>query len=270
MQIDPFFQVPQHAVMTSLGEAQLPLLFKEGDYSIFLFVVSKRKVESLLQGTGLRPAVTFGNRTFVALVMGHYSITSYKPFRFASLAISVERQFGFRPTSPWKEIFSRPDHRHMGFYFLNSLLDNQDMVTMGKEIWGFPHSFGGIQLAIEESRVRSLVECAHTRKTLFGLDSAGLRFWRMSALEFTMFSVRGNHILRTLFNTRCNLDLSLPLRFRLRLGDGQHPMVENLRLLGLDNRRPLLCLNTHQFQGRIHEGSVVENLDDAPPQSSSL
>jgi len=268
MQIDPFFQVPQHAVMTSLGEAQLPLLFKEGDYSIFLFVVSKRKVESLLRGTGLRPAITFGNRTFAALVLGHYSITSYKPFRFASLAISAERQFGFRPTSPWKEIFSRADQRHTGFYFLNSLLDNQDMVTMGKEIWGFPHSFGDIQLAIENSRIRSHVECAHSRKTLFGLDSLGLRLWRMSALEFTMFSVRGRQILRTLFNTRCTLDMSLPLQFRLRLGDSPHPIVQNLRLLGLDNRRPLLCFSTHQFQGRIHEGSVVENLDDAPRSSS--
>ena len=269
MQIDPFFQVPQHAVMTSLGPAQLPLMFKEGDYSIFLFVVSKHKVESLLQGTGLRPAVTFGNRTFAALILGHYSITSFKPFRFASLAISTEREFGFRPTSPWKEIFSRADHRHMGFYFLNCLLDNQEMVTMGREIWGFPQSFSNIQLAIEASRSRSHVECAHTRKSLFGLDSVGLRFWRMSALEFTMFSVRGNQILRTLFNTRCDLDMSFPLRFRLHLGDGQHPMVQNLRLLGLDKRRPFVCLSTNQFQGRIHEGSVVENLDEAPPSLAS-
>ena len=50
MQIDPFFQVPQRSVNTSMGAVEVPVLYKEGDYSIALFCTLRERVEALLAG----------------------------------------------------------------------------------------------------------------------------------------------------------------------------------------------------------------------------
>ncbi len=71
MQIDPFFQVPQRSVNTSMGAVEVPVLYKEGDYSIALFCTLRERVEALLAGTSFVPAMTFGRYAIVGLVMAN-------------------------------------------------------------------------------------------------------------------------------------------------------------------------------------------------------
>jgi hypothetical protein len=262
MQIDPFFQVAQHPIEIPSGTAYLPVFLKEGDYSIFLFLVDNHKVSSLLQNTRLKSAITVGNKTFVALLMGHYTSCSVRPFRFAGLAVAVEREQGFRPVSPWKEIFSRADRRHMGFHFIDCTVDSVEMLAVGKQAWGYALSMANIDYSLEKSIIQSHVQCTHSNQTLFNLHYHGFRFWRIKSMDYTMFSIRDQQIIRSHFPTRCTFDTGIPLAFRLQAGDSNHSMVRNITTLGLDRKRPLLCLSTNYFQGRIDEGSAVENLQD--------
>ncbi|AUM12128.1 hypothetical protein [Ketobacter alkanivorans] len=261
MQIDPFFQIPQHTLETPSGPAELPILLKEGDYSVFLFMVDKPLVDELLQRTGLRPAMNLGKKTFLALVMGHYSSCSVAPFSFVSLAVSVEREQGFRPTSPWRELFSRADRRHMGFHFLSCPVDNVRLSSVGKLAWGFPHSVSHISYRQEGSSIQAVARCAESNETFLQVRSKSLPFFRIDSMDFTMFSVLDNKIIRTLFPTRCKFTLNVPISFKLRTGDSQHPMSNIIRKLNLENKKPFLCLSTPCFQGRIDTGIVVEDLD---------
>lgn len=260
MQIDPFFQVPQHPIQTSMGTVNLPVLFKEGDYCIALFTAPRKRVEALLEGTSFAPAMTLGPFATVGLVMAKHSICSEEPYSVASFAIPVSRLQGFQPVSPWRELFFRPDQRHMGFYMLNSQVNNLRMSVAGAEVWGHPKCTSNIELNLDKSRMDCRVDCMTKGTHLMRFSGKGFRFWSIPAMGFNLFSIRGNQVIRAILEVRSSFTVHLPIGFKLTLGDQDHPVINPLRELGLNGRRPLVVLSSNRFQGRLHEGVVIEDL----------
>lgn len=262
MQIDPFFQVPQHCVNTSKGPVELPVLYKEGDYSIALFCTLRKSVEAQLAGTSFVPAMTFGHYAVVGLVMANFTLCSEAPYCMTSLAIPVSRQQGFRPVSPWRELFSKADQRHMGFYLVNCTSSSPHMAAVSREIWGHPKSHSIVSMALNKASLNCRVECAERRQTLLQFKGTGLRFWKVRPISFTMFSILGNQVMRSILDTRAPYNVHIPYGFRLQLGV-DHPSTRPFRKLGLDGKRPLAVMSTSYFQGRFNEGVAIEELSAA-------
>lgn len=260
VQIDPFFQIPQHTIATSVGDVQVPVLYKEGDYSIVLFVVKRSKLPELLDGTNMTPAWVMGDRAIVAMVMADFTLCSIKPYRMLSLAIPVVRQQGFQPISPWKEVFSKPDHRHMGFYLTSCPVDSTHMCRVGSEIWGHPKSPANIDFTLKGNKLDCTVQCAHSGHDVMRFAGKGTRFFRIPSLSFTMFSLVKNQLMRSLLNTRGMFNVHLPMGFKLEVSDSDHPLAQQMHYLGLNNRTPLVVLSTEHYQGRFHEGATVEQV----------
>ncbi|MBA53609.1 MAG: hypothetical protein CMK89_04075 [Pseudomonadales bacterium] len=264
MQIDPFFQVPQRTMETSSGPVEVPVLYKEGDYSVALFCTRLHRAQALLRNTSLRPAMTFGDYAIVSLVMARFTHCSESGYSIAALAVPVSRCQGFQPVSPWRELFSRPDQRHMGFYLVNCPTDSLRMMHVGRELWGHPKTPAHIDLQLEKSGLLCKVECMETQQPLFEFSGWGPKVWKMRPLGFNMFSILNNQMMRSILETSSPFDVHLPLSFRLKLGAGDHPTTRPMRKLGLDGKRPLAVISTNLFQGRFNEGVVIEELGQEP------
>ena len=70
---DLFFAGPQHEVMLSAGKTLLPCHFKEVHYCLALFRTSREALDKILSGTGLVPALRWGNQYVVALGLIRYT-----------------------------------------------------------------------------------------------------------------------------------------------------------------------------------------------------
>lgn len=262
MQIDPFFQVPQHPVHTSVGMVNLPVMFKEGDYSLALFGTRRERVEALLEDTSFVPAMTLGPFALVALVMANFNICSEAPYSIAASAVPVSRRDGFQPISPWRELFNRPDQRHMGFYQLNCPINNLRMMSVGAEVWGHPKTPADIHFELNRDSMNCSVHCMHENRPLMQFAGRGRRFWRIAPMGFNIFSIRNQQVIRSILDTRSPYNVHLPFGYRLTLGDCDHPAINPLRQLGLDGKRPLVLLSSDQFQGRFNEGTVIEEMGE--------
>ncbi|HVL02260.1 MAG TPA: acetoacetate decarboxylase family protein [Dongiaceae bacterium] len=256
MQIDPFFQVPQHTHPTSAGEVQLPLLFKEADAVLAMFLCDLDRVKQQLEGTGLEPALVIGRQAIVILAIYDFLQSTIGPYRSVPLTIPVWRDKGFRPISPWRELFQRADKRHMGYYMVSAATNTALSYTTGRELWGFPKHMARIDYQQQRSRLGCRVYVGDEPLLEFG----GIGFpisWNMQ-LDSNMFSIRQDQLLRTLVNTRGRFRAYFPMGYRLHVGDREHPFTQTARVLGLHGKRPLAVVTSSDYQGRMDEGAVVE------------
>lgn len=260
IQIDPFFQVPLYSQDFSRGEIQLPILIKDCSTVYCQFLTHKDRVEELLKGKPLDPVFVFGSRALVGIAIYENHQSTVGEHMNMDLVIPVTRQNGFKRPSSWQEIRMSGDRRHMGFYVTDSALDNPVMVSAGKEVWGYPKFMAQLFSRNKGSRLYSECNDFDGRKGIVRFSGFGPRVMRFPAIDLTMFSLKGNELLRSLINTRGSFYLHWPLGFRLQVGDSDHPMAQRLRFLGLDNARPLVVFSSEDYQARMNAGVTVDIL----------
>lgn len=260
IQIDPFFQVPLYSQDFSRGEVQLPILVQDGNALYCQFFAPRDRVSELLQNKPLDPAFVFGKKALVGLVVYEHLQTTVGRYTNMNLVIPVNRQTGFKRPSSWQEIRMNGDRRHMGFHVTDSTLNNPVMLAAGREIWGYPKSLAQLSARFDGARIHAECNDFDGRHGIARLVGYGPRLMRFPSLELTMFTFKGNELLRSLINTRGHFQLHWPFGFRLQVGDSRHPLAERLRFLGLDNARPFAVFSCTDYQARMNAGVTVDIL----------
>jgi hypothetical protein len=72
------------------------------------------------------------------------------------------------------------------------------------------------------------------------------------------YSFRDGKKLRTEVKVRGRMNLYLQQSLKIAIGDSDHPMARDLRLLGLDGKKPLIVMDSDKFQSVFGEGVVVD------------
>ena len=260
IQIDPFFQVPLYTQDFSRGEIQLPILIKDSTAVYCQFVAPREKVANLLRDKPLDPAFVLGSKALVGLTVQANHQSTVGTHVNMDLVIPVTRQTGFKRPSSWQEIRMSGDRRHMGFYVSDSALDSPVMLSAGREVWGYPKFMAQMLTRFKGAQLYSECNDFDGRKGIVRLTGFGPRLFRVPSIDLTMFSLKGNELLRSLVNTRGSFHLHWPLGFRLQVGDSDHPMAQRLRYLGLDNARPLVVFSCDDYQARMNAGVTVDIL----------
>ncbi len=264
MHIDPFFQVPQHTVATSVGNVDVPIFVQEGDYCIAFFLVRRERLLPLLASTELKPSLNIGKYSMIALGMADFTHCSEDPFRMVAASVPVHRNHGPQPRSIFKEFFAKQDHRYTGFYTFGGHADNGRMGEIGAEIWGLPKGVGPVGFDLEGGQVNCDVRCAYTGEDVMSFSGKGGRFLQMDAISYHAFSINEGNLFRSLINNKGQFHLHMPLGYRLRVGSGNQQLAQQLRWLGLDGSRPLIMLCADNYQCRFHEGAVVQQISTIP------
>lgn len=262
IQIDPFFQVPLYTQDFSRGEVQLPILVKDASVMYCQFVAPRDRVTELLKDKPLDPAFVLGNKALVGVTIHLNHQTTVGSLVCMDLVIPVTRQTGFKRPSSWQEIRMSGDRRHMGFHIIDSALDSPVMLSAGREVWGYPKFMAQLFARFKGSQFYTECNEFDGRKGIARISGFGPRLFRIPSIDLTMFSLKGNELLRSLINTRGSFHLHWPFGFRLQVGDSEHSMAQRLRFLGLDNARPLIVFSCDDYQARMNAGVTVDILRD--------
>ncbi|MFP5430326.1 MAG: acetoacetate decarboxylase family protein [Gammaproteobacteria bacterium] len=256
---DPFFLVPRHAVGTSEGRVELPILYYDTSALFAFFMVDRTRVENLLAGTGLVPALTVGGLALAAVACFEYRETSVGVYNEVGICVAVTRQGEAQALGGWKDLLAtlqQPEMRHVAFHILDLPVTTAAANAAGREIWGFPKFVTDIPFDLQGREVSCQVMVPGTAEPLMTLSGQMGPSIPAAPLSLALVSLHKGHLCRSTVNVRGGTRLALPGSVRLEVGRG-HDMAERLGALGLDKARPLALMWTHAFQSRLNAGVEI-------------
>jgi hypothetical protein len=254
---DAFFAQPQREVLLSVGKTLLPCYFRKVHYTVALFKTRKEALEKILAGTDLIPALKWGGHYMVALGLIRYTDSDLGAYDEVILSVPSIPANGKRPFSNWADLVGPLANRRVGQYIFHIPVTSTFSEAAGRELWGYPkivaqikHDFnpGGIDSSVRDSSGKLILRC-----------SGHLGFSIPSIpLSLITYSVRDAKKLRTEVKVRGGMNFYLRQSVRLEVGDSDHPMARDLRLLGLEGNRPLMLMDSDKFQSVFGEGVAID------------
>lgn len=250
-----FFDVPRTSRITSEGPVDLPILYHDVTNVIALLDASLLGVRTVLEGTGLEPAMVVGDRAIVGLSFYEYRRTSVGVYNEVGTAIFVVRRGEPRPRYGWADLFVAPRRRRIAAYVLDLPVTTAAACAAGREIWGYPKFITPIPFRAEGRDIDAAVEDPEGHGRIVGISGQLGRGLPAPSLDLMTYTFLDGVLIRTHVDVRGHVTLHAPGTTRITVGDSPHRMAENLRTLGLDGARPRLVMKTDRFQSLLHEGS---------------
>ena len=255
----PFFQVPRQRVQTSQGAVELPILYYDTSTLNAFFLVDKAKVEAVLKGTGLSPALTIGGMALVALACFEYRDTSVGVYNEVGVAAAVTRNGEALPLGGWRDLLAtlrQPEERRVAFHIIDLPVTTAAANAAGREIWGYPKFVTEIPFTLNGRHFHCAVKTPEGG-TLMQLTGRMGPSFPTAPLSLTLLSLRDGEMVRATVNVRGASKMALPGSLKLTVPDSRHPMAQRMHALGLDGAEPFAVNWTHDFQSRLNAGVVV-------------
>lgn len=250
---DPFFQVPRTSKNTTLGNVELPIYFLDASNVIAIFRADEDGVTELLEGSGLSCALSVAGKPLVFISLYEYRDSSVGAYNEVGIAIPVIPKGVKKPISNFLDLLSSTDDSKIGWHIVNLPVTTERANAAGKEIWGYPKFVAEIPFKLDKHSFCSEVKGPQNESImqLSGKLNLGIK---APALSGVTYSHLNNKLLRSTVNARGNYRAYLTHQLRLIIGNSSHNMAENLRILGLDNARPISVLACQNFQSRLSDG----------------
>jgi Acetoacetate decarboxylase (ADC) len=249
-----FFSGPQKEVAISAGTTFLPCHFRKVHYTVCLFPVEKELVMQRLAGTGLLPALKFGNRFMVAVGLIGYEdsdLGKYNEVIVAIPSIPVEMK---KPFSSWLDLIRSSDKRKVGQHILHIPVNSEFSRAAGNELWGYPKIVAPVEHDFNSSSLHSKVFDPVSKELIVEIKGK-LGFGIPSIpLSLITYSFVDEKMMKTKVKVRGMMKVRLNHGLKLRVGFSNHPMANDLRMLGLDGKKPFLVMDTDKFQSVFYEG----------------
>ncbi len=254
----PFFAVPRTTLETSEGPAEFPILYYDTSVVVALFMVDREAADAEVRAQGLRLAMTRGSSS-VAFIAGYdYRVTSIGPYYEVGLAIPVvpaDARAGGRWQQTLRDVDSQG--RDLGYHVLHLPVSTATADAAGREVWGLPKFVTSMDVRHSGRDVLVRVDDPAGGEPIMELSGRAGIGVPAPSLPIVLYSYLDDAMLRTTVNVRGGNTLRAGGGVQLRIGDSTHPMAETLRRLGLDGKRPLSLLTTHDFQSRLNLGTPI-------------
>ncbi|MEI7891817.1 MAG: acetoacetate decarboxylase family protein [Myxococcales bacterium] len=240
-----FFEVPRTTYRTAEGAVEVPILYYDVSTLTAFFLVPRANAVTALDGTGLEPGLAFGQRALVALSFYEYRDTSVGVYNEVGTAVFAAR---------------RGERRHWltpAVWVVDLPVTTAAAYAAGREIWGYPKFVTTIGFQLHGRDFEGVVDSPSGRgpiMTLAGRMGLGVP---APALSFDTYTRQGGTLLRTHIDVRGMNKAHRGGTLRVKLGTSTHKMVDNLRMLGLDEARPVVVLQTDRFQSKLHAGMAI-------------
>jgi len=254
---DPFFQTKTTKRKTSQGMVDLPILYFDTSNVLAFFLCDTNKVTRMLRGTHLKPGLSVGNRTVVAISFYEYRKTTVGVYNEVGVAIPVLHYTDRAPLGGITDLYSATESRKLGFHVLDLPVTTEMANAAGRELWGYPKFVTDISFQLGGGCFHSKVQDPDSGQTILSIDGRVGLGVNVPPLSPVTYSRRKDTELRTTVNVRGDVKLSYPWGMKLTVGNSQHIMAKNLRALGLENARPISLMSTDKFQSRLNEGIEI-------------
>lgn len=252
-----FFSEPQRAVSISAGTTFLPCFFRKVHYTVCLFSTGKEQVTQLLQSTGLLPALKWGGKYVVAMGLIRYHDSDLGQYNEMILSIPSIPEGIKPPLSSWLDLVGSLDGRKVGQHIIHIPVTSEFSRAAGNELWGYPKIVAPVEHEFSSSSLHSKVFDPQSNELIaevkgklgFGIPSIPLSLITYSFVEGKM--------MRTKVKVRGMMKLRLNHGLQLHIGSSTHAMANDLRMLGLDGKKPFLVMDTEKFQSVFYTGEIV-------------
>jgi hypothetical protein len=254
-----FFSEPQREISISAGTTLLPCHFLKVHYTVCLFKTSKEILLQKLEGTGLLPALKWGKDYMLAIGLIRYDDCDLGQYNEVIVAIPSIPEGMKKPLSSWIDLMRSLNSRKVGQHIIHIPVTNEFSRAAGNELWGYPKIVAPVEHEFNISSLHSKVFDPVSNELImevkgplgFGIPSIPLSLLTYSFIDGLMYKT--NVKVRGAMKLRLNHDLYL------HIGSSTHPMANDLRLLGLDGKKPFLVMDTEKFQSVFYEAELVSH-----------
>lgn len=253
---DPFFRVPTTIRPTSEGPVELPIRYWDVTAIVAVFAAPRAGAEAILEGTGLEPGLSLGERVGVAMAFYEYRDTSVGTYNEVGTSIFAVRR-GERARLGHADLLLPPRRRTVGAYVVDLPVTTAAANAAGREIWGYPKFVTQIPLTLRGRALDTSVRDPNDGSPIVRL--AGRLGWAVPTppLSIMTYTRLDGALIRTHVDVRGWMLAHAPGSARLEVGSSKHGMAERLRTLGLEGAVPRLVAVTDRFQSLLWPGETV-------------
>jgi hypothetical protein len=253
-----FFSEQQHEVSFSAGTTFLPCHFRKVHYTVCLFSTTKQVLQQKLNGTGLLPSLQWGSKYIIALGLIRYDDCDLGQYNEMIVSIPAIPQNAKPPLSSWLDLVGSLEKRKVGQHIIHIPVTSEFSRAAGYELWGYPKITAPVEHVFHPSYLHSKV-FDPVSKELIAEVKGRLGFGIPSIpLSLITYSFIDGRLMKTKVKVRGMMKLRLNHGLRLRVGLSNHPMANDLRMLGLDGKKPFLVMDTEKFQSVFYEGEFID------------
>ncbi len=236
----------------------LPCFFRIVHYTVCLFKANKEVALERLNGTGLIPALKFGNSYMIAVGLIRYDDCDLGKYNEVILAIPSVPVDIKPPFSSWLNLFGSLEKRKVGQHIIYIPVTSEFSRAAGQDLWGYPKIVAPVEHVFSSKALHSTVHDPLSKELImevkgelgFGIPSIPLSLITYSFVDGKLFKTPVK--VRGMMKLRLNHDL------HLHVGSSAHPMANDLRLLGLDGKKPMLVMDTEKFQSVFYKGDFFD------------
>lgn len=252
-----FFSQPQREFSISAGTTLLPCHFRKVHYTVCLYKTNKEAVLQKLKGTGLLPALKWGKHYMVAIGLVRYDDCDLGTYNEVIVAIPSIPVGVKKPLSSWLDLIGSLDNRKVGQHIIHIPVTSDFSRAAGNELWGYPKIVAPVENEFNSLSLHSKVFDPVNNELIMEMKGA-LGFGIPSIpLSLITYSFMNGQLFKTNVKVRGAMKLRLNHDLHLHIGSSTHPMANDLRLLGLDGKKPLLVMDTDKFQSVFYEAHPV-------------
>ncbi|MET9801021.1 hypothetical protein [Streptomyces sp. NPDC006368] len=279
----PLMAVPVTPVATTAGPAEVPVRYYDSTAVVAFFAVAPTAAAPLLSDASWMTPTRFGRRVLVALSVYEHRCVSLGAYNEMSLAVLVNDLWRPRPYDVVRDLLRRADTRRAGRQVTALAVTTPEAEAVSRELWGQPARRALLDVRLTANRLRAtlteplLTEPARDEPaaTEAGPTGPGLAepgplldfsgdlgpYVTAPRVDSVLYGRTADATLRTLVHCAGRQRFHAAPRLRLRCAPGpaadEHPLLRQIRALGLDGARPLFVLSSPVHQARRGAGAPL-------------
>ncbi len=252
-----FFPPQSSQFPSSQGRVDLPILYYDTTAAYAFFDAATDACRTILTGTGLKPLELPGGRSLVGIAVYEYRATTVGVYNEVGLALVCLPESQRMPLLSLVDLFLPGRMRKLGFYVADLPVTTAAANAAGREIWGYPKFVTQIPIAFEDDSMKMQVKNPDfPQDNIVTLEGSFSETVSLPNFDLVTWSNLKSDLIRTHVTVRGSAYYSLRPGMKLTVGEKEHHMQRNLKLLGLDGRQPLAMAISRNFQSILPQGEI--------------
>ncbi|TKB00727.1 hypothetical protein E5672_18845 [Alteromonas portus] len=258
---DRFFDVPTKSLTSSVGEVQTPIKFFDASNVHAFFLCSRKAVEKHLEGTNLKPGLSFGKYTVVTVSFYEYRNSTVGRYNEVGVALPVLKKKARAPLGGITDLFRGIENRELCYYILDLPVTTEFASEAGIELWALPKFNTGISFDLTRNRFDGVVYEPNSNNQILSLKGSLGSGLTVPPFSICLYSIADNNLYRSMIDVRGRVKLSLNSGLILKIADTENPMAMRAKSLGLDGAKAVAVTTTDKLHSLMYEIVKVGELN---------
>lgn len=242
--------------MTNQETYSFPVKFDDVHYIAALYTSNKEKIESLLNGTGLKAGLHFFGKPVVALGLIQYKQSDLGAYNEIILAIPVIRSHEKTSWKNWLDLYAGFNKRKGGQYIIHIPVTTQQSVDAGRNLWGYPKSLLPINHLFSNNQVETQLFNESNNPLLQVNGSLGIGI-PIPTMQLMTYSFLKEKLIKTTVDIFSEMKWKAGSKLKIQVNDSTHPMGKDIVELGITDKHPLFTIESKHFKAQFNEGQQI-------------